>query len=186
MSTTHERRQHFRIDDEVYFDYRILNSGEMAFDKSITQQLLGIHGKRFMDTVQYFETIDKELEGLTQQLVGKEPSIAHYLNLLNAKIDFVSRQLFMGGKIHLRKVNISLGGMTFKTTEKVAVESALKMVIYVKPKMVPIIVDAKVVYCEHESGNYYRTAVQFYELNVEHEQLLSQHIMLAQFKNHGN
>lgn len=180
--TIHERRQHFRVDDQVYFDFRFLKPGEMTFDKSITQQLLGVNGIRFMDAVQYFESIDKELSGLTQQIGIKEPAVAHYLNLLNTKIDFISRQLFMGGKIHLRKVNLSLGGMTFHVMDKLEERTPLKMVIYTKPKMIPIIVDARVVYSKLERDNQFRTAVEFYALNAEQEQLLSQHIMLSQFK----
>lgn len=49
----------------------------------------------------------------------KEPALAHYLNLLNAKIDYLSRQMLMSSKVQLRKVNISLGGMAFKTMEQI-------------------------------------------------------------------
>ena len=115
----HERRQHFRIEDQVYFDYKIITSGEVCSDKSITEELLGQNGKRYLETTQYFQSLDYELAELTQSLALQEPALAHYLNLINAKIDYLARHLLIGDKINLRKVNISLGGMSFKTKDRV-------------------------------------------------------------------
>lgn len=182
----HERRQHFRIDDHIYFDYRIVGPGEFCSDLSITNQLLGENGQKYMEAAQYFQTIDYELAELTQALGMKEPALAHYLNLLNSKIDFLSRQLLMTSKIQLRKVNLSLGGMTFKTTELVKEKTNIKLIIYTKPKMAPIIVDSMVVYCQYQTDNNYRTSVSFNGLTHEQEQLLSQHILLAQVKNRSD
>jgi hypothetical protein len=178
----HERRQHFRIEDHMYFDYRIVNPGECFSDLSVTNQLLGESGQKYLEASQYFRSIDYELAGLTQALAVKEPTLAHYLNLLNAKIDYLCRHVFMTGKTQLRKVNISLGGMAFKTNEIVKEQTNLKIVIYTKPKMIPIILDAIVVYSQYQSEAHYRTAVSFSNLTVEQEQLLSQHILQAQAK----
>lgn len=176
----HERRQHFRIEDQVYFEYKILDTGNCYSDKSISDELLGQGGQRYLETMQYFQSLDYELAELTQSLALKEPAIAHYLNLINAKIDYLVRNLTIGDKTCLRKVNISLGGMSFKTKERVKEKTHLKIVIYTKPKMVPILINAMVVYSQYLSETSYRTAVQFESLTEEQEQLLSQHIMLAQ------
>ncbi|MDI9818521.1 MULTISPECIES: PilZ domain-containing protein [unclassified Legionella] len=176
----HERRQHFRIEDQVYFDYQLIGTDEFRSDKAITEDLLGHNGKKYLETTQYFQSLDYELSELTQTIGLHEPALAHYLNLLNAKIDHLSRHLFIDEKINLRKVNISLGGMSFKTKERIKEKTPMKIVIYTKPKMLPIVVDAIVVYSQFHNENQYRTAVQFVELNPEQEQLLSQHIMVAQ------
>lgn len=178
----HERRQHFRIDDHIYFDYRIIGPGEFCSDLSITNQLLGESGQKYMEAAHYFQNIDYELSELTQAIGLKEPALAHYLNLLNAKIDYISRQMLMSGNIQMRKANISLGGITFKTPEQLKEKTNLKLVIYTKPKMVPIIIDGLVVYSQYQSKTHYRTSVSFNELTHEQEQLLSQHILLAQVK----
>lgn len=176
----HERRQHFRIEDQIYFEYKILKPGNCYSDKSVTDDLLGMSGQRFIETTQYFESLDYELAELTQSLALKEPAIAHYLNLINAKIDYLVRHLTISDKTPLRRVNISLGGMSFKSKEKIKEKTQLKIVVYTKPKMVPIVINATVVYSQYLSETYYRTAVQFENLTQEQEQLLSQHIMLAQ------
>lgn len=182
----HEQRQYFRIDDNVYFDYRILIPGQFCSDLALTNQLLDEGGQRQMEASQYFQNINQELAVLTQTMGLKEPALAHYLNLLNAKIDYLSRQMFMSNKIQMHKVSLSLGGMAFKTTELVKEKTPLKLVIYTKPKMVPILVDAAVVYSKYIKENHYRTAVAFNSLTEEQEQLLSQHILEAQTKSRAD
>lgn len=182
----HERRQHFRIDDHLYFDYRIINPGEFCSDIAITNQLLGEGGQRYMEAAQYFQNIDYELAELTQAMGLKEPALAHYLNLLNAKIDYLCRQMLMTHKVQLRKVNISLGGMAFKTNELIKEKTPLKIVIYTKPKMIPIILDATVVYSQYQADSNYRTSVAFSGLTSDQEQLLSQHILQAQVKSRAD
>lgn len=182
----HERRQHFRIDDRMYFDYRVITPGEFCSDSAITSQLLGGNGKKFMEAAQYFQTIDSELSELTQEIALKEPALAHYLNLLNEKVEYLSRQMLMTGDLELRKVNISLGGMAFKTPELVKEQTNVKIVLYVKPKMIPIVVDARVVYSQYQNEAHYRTSVAFNGLTNEQEQLLSQHILLVQIKNRSD
>lgn len=175
-----ERRQHFRIEDQIYFEYKILEPGNCYSDKSISDDLLGQGGQRYLEAMQYFQSLDYELSQLTQSLAMKEPAVAHYLNLINAKIDYLVRNLTIGEKIRLKKVNISLGGMSFKSKQKIKEKTRLKVVIYTKPKMVPILINAVVVYSQYLSPTFHRTAIQFESLTYEQEQLLSQHIMHAQ------
>lgn len=182
----HERRQHFRIEDHIYFNYRILAPGEVYPDHIVIDQLLGENGQRYLEAAHYFQEIDYELAELTQVIGLKEPTIAHYLNLLNAKIDYLSRQMLMTNTIQLRKVNISLGGIAFKTNELIKEKTLLKLVIYTKPKMIPIIVEGTVVYSQYQNEHTYRTAVSFNGLTNEQEQILSQHILLAQAKHRSD
>ena len=176
----HERRQHFRIEDRVYFDYKVIEAGTIYTDKQITDELLGHSGKRYLETSQYFHNIDYELAELTQVLALKDPAFAHYLNLINAKIDHLTRHLLIGEKTRLRKVNLSLGGMAFKTKVRIKEQTMVKLVIYTKPKMIPVVLDALVVYSQFHNEKQHHTAVKFEKLTKEQEQLLSQHIVMAQ------
>jgi hypothetical protein len=178
----HERRQHFRIEDYLYFNYRVMEPGEMCSDRAVVDELLGKNGQRYLEASHYFQNIDYELAELTQAIALKDPALAHYLNLLNTKIDYLSRQMLMTNTIQMRKVNISLGGMAFKTAELIKEKTNLKMVIYTKPKMIPIILEATVVYSQYQGEHHYRTAVAFNGLTDEQEQILSQHILLGQVK----
>lgn len=182
----HERRQHFRIDDHIYFNYRIMKPGELCSDRAIIDELLGKNGQKYLDATHYFQEINYELTELTQVLALKEPTTAHYLNLLNAKIDYLSRQMLITNAIQIRKVNISLGGMAFKTPDLVKEKTLIKFVIYTKPQMIPIIIEGYVVSSLYQAEAHYRTAVAFSGLTQEQEQILSQHILLAQVKNRAD
>ncbi|MDR3443466.1 MAG: PilZ domain-containing protein [Legionella sp.] len=178
----HERRQHFRIEDHVYFNYRIMKPGEICSDRAVSDELLGKNSQRYLEASHYFQNIDYELAELTQAIALKDPALVHYLNLLNSKIDYLSRQMLMTNTVQMHKVNISLGGMAFKTPELLKEHTNLKMVIYTKPRMIPIIVEATVVYSQYQDEHHYRTAVTFNNLTEEQEQILSQHILLGQAK----
>jgi len=175
-----ERRQHFRIDDQIHFEYKILEAGSFISEKAIIEELLGKAGQRYLETTQYFQALDEQISELTQAIALKEAPLAHYLNLLNTKIDYLARHLMIGDKIQLRKVNISLGGMAFRSREHIKEKTRVKLVIYTKPKMIPIVLGAIVVNSLFLDEHSYRTAVQFEGLTHDQEQLLSQHIMLTQ------
>jgi hypothetical protein len=86
----------------------------------------------------------------------------------------------LSDKIHLRKVNISLNGIAFRSKEKIPEQSFLKVILYTKPHFLPIILNAICVYNRTINPHHYRVALQFENMTQEQEKLLSQHIMLAQ------
>lgn len=178
--TIFERRQHVRIDDHLHFEYRIIHPNEAYTDQDIENILLGKQGLNCIESHQRLKEIDQELAQLREKLALSDPTMAHYLNLLNAKIDFISQNLSVNNPSKLRKVNISLGGMAFKTPEKIDEKTPVKLIIYTKPNMIPLIVDSTVVYCQYQSEKHFHTAVEFISLTKEQEQLLSMHIMQAQ------
>jgi hypothetical protein len=181
-----ERRQHFRIEDHIYFEYKIMEPGCCYSEKIICDDLMGEDGRRYLETTEYFHSLDYELAELTKDLAMREPAIAHYLNLLNAKIDYLVRNLTLSEKMHLKKVNIGLGGMSFKSNDKIKEQTCLKIVIFTKPKMTPIVINALVVYCKYLNQGSYRVATQFEGLTYEQEQLLSQHIIHTQVQCRAN
>ncbi|WP_367606071.1 PilZ domain-containing protein [Legionella sp. W05-934-2] len=182
----HERRQHFRIDDQVYMDYRILSANEMQAESFIEKDLMGHSNQQYLETARYFEEIDRELAQVSQTLALTDPTAAHYLNLINAKVDYISRNLLVGESISLRKVNISLGGLRFTCRDNIDKGTMLKIVLYTKPKMIPIVVNACCVYSTHFKNDFYSISCQFKDMSLEQEQLLAQHIMHAQVKEKAN
>jgi len=180
--TVQERRQHFRIDDQLYFDYRIIDEESYHSEQAMISDLLGKSNQQYMETSEYFQSIERELNELTQNIALKDPAIAHYLNLINTKIDFLTRQLLVGENVNMRHVNLSLGGIAFKDSREIPPDTRAKLLIYTKPKMTPIIVNAICVHCQSVGDHKYRIAMKFESLNHEQEELLSQHIMLAQIR----
>lgn len=181
-----ERRQHYRIDDNVYMDYRIVTAYEMQSEAYIEEDLMGHSNQQYLDTTRYFEEIDRELAQVSQALALTDPTTAHYLNLINAKVDYISRNLLVGESISLRKVNISLGGIKFTCHEEIDDHSLLKIVLYTKPKMIPIVVNACCVKADRYKNDFFYISCQFIDMSLEQEQLLAQHIMHAQVQEKAN
>lgn len=178
--TIEEKRQYVRTEDQVYFDYRLMTHEEYCYDQSITEDLLGQHSQQVLEATQFFQGIDYELAKTAKALAEREPVLAHYLNLMNAKMDYLVRHLLIGNKVQMHRVNISLGGMSFKTKERLKGQAPIKIILYTRPKMLPVLLDAVVVYSQFQHVNQYRTAVEFLHLTVEQERMLTEHIMLAQ------
>lgn len=179
---TEERRQYFRIEDQVYFDYRLTSPEAYCYDQSITEDLLGQHNQNIIEATQFFQNVDYELAKTAKLLAEREPALVHYLNLINAKLDYLVRNLLIGDKVQMHRVNLSLGGMSFKTKERLKEQAPIKIILYTRPKMIPVLLDAVVVYSQFQHVNQYRTAVEFLHLTVEQKDMLTQHILLAHAK----
>ena len=173
-----ERREHVRIDDHLYFDFQVIFPEDHAND-SLSQHLSASDDQKYLEATQYFQQIDVDLNELSQTIAHKDPTIAHYLNLLNAKINFLSRKIMIKDEVELRQVNLSLGGMAFQTNKSLKMHSPLKAVIYTKTKMIPVLVNAIVVHCDPMDDGFFRIAIEFQDLSDDDEQVLAQHMMLA-------
>lgn len=182
----HENREHFRVEDQLCFEYKPIQSGTVCSDDEINDSLLRKKNSRYLEAMQYLQSMDNELIDIKRKVALKEPVLAHYLNLLNEKIDYLSRQLLIDEKIQLRKASLSLGGMSFKTKEKLDIDTYMKIVIYTKPRMIPILLDAVVINCTANHTHNHHTAVRFENLSTEQEELLAQHIILCQTRSRAN
>lgn len=177
-----DRRQHDRVDDQLYFDYRIFQSDSYQSEHDLINELLGPDNQQYIETSEYFSDIEAEMKHLTQDIALNTPSIAHYLNLINAKVDFLLRQLLISKKIDLIPVSLSLGGISFRATHKISRHTRAKLLIYTKPKMIPIITNGICLHCHGQKDAHYQITMKFEHLDNHQEQLLSQHILLAQVR----
>jgi hypothetical protein len=113
-----EQRETFRVDDIIYFDYKIINvpDKQLATDEDV----FGPAGQKYLETSQNLQNIDAEIAELTSAVALKDPTIAHFFNLLNSKIEFLSRMVLLENKLKFHEVNLSLGGMAFNVEKKLS------------------------------------------------------------------
>lgn len=175
-----ERREHYRIEDDLCFAYCVVEAKDALNEAAITKQLLGEKGQNYQEVMQYFRSIDNQLSEIEFMASKEEQNLVNYLKLLNSKIDYLANVLILNENQNCSKVNLSLNGMAFKTTEYLPEGTHLKLRINVKPKYVPIILDARVVYCQFNADERYRVAISFLGLSEKEEQYLNQHIMYSQ------
>lgn len=180
--TEEERREHYRVEDRVFFDYYIIETNKPFSDLEIQKKLLGEKGNEYFETTRYFNDLEQNMSDLSNSIAKENPAISQYLRLLNTKIDHLARKLLTHEQTKTQIVSLSLGGVSFETKEEIADKTHIKMLIYTKPNMVPLIVDGSAIYSEMIENNQFRTAVQFTDISHEQECLLSRHIMHVQIR----
>lgn len=177
-----ERREHYRVEDRIFFDYYVIDNRQSYSELDIQQKLLGEKGNEYFETAKYFNELEQDMFELSNSISEQHPAIAQYLHLLNAKIDHLTKKLLTHEQSKTCLVSLSLGGISFETNEKINEKAHIKVLIYTKPNMIPLIIDSSVIYSEQIDNGKYRTAVSFDNITHEHECLLSRHIMHVQVR----
>ena len=175
-----ERRQHYRVEDEISFDYCVVNAKDAFNEAAITKRLLGENGLRYQEIMDYFKPIDNQLSELEFMMSKDNQPLLHYLKLINNKVDYLTSALLLNEHSNSSRVDLSLNGLSFKTNEYIPEQSHLKIRINTKPQCIPIVLDAKVIYCKLQADERYRIATTFLDVNQKQEHLLNQHILSVQ------
>lgn len=175
-----EGRPYFRTKDEVYYGYELIQENPFVSNDPFSDKLVRYDSSEEFEMLQYLKSIDRELVNLYRSLADDHPALGQYLKLLNTKIDHLAERLVGKANTQSRKVNLSLNGMSFKTEKRIREKTLMKLIIYTKPNLLPIVVKAKVIYSQFHTKNHYHTAVEFESLTEEQADLLSHHIKLAQ------
>lgn len=179
----HERRERFRIDDKVHLDVRVLTDEEY-------QHLLQAP---FDDVAQY--SLVSQLRGLTAQagnlmvnIRKANPDVAHYLALLDRKIDMLAAQLEGsrgGGALAPdTRVNMSAGGLAFWREQPLQKGDKLDMRLVLFPSYLRIHALAEVVHAEEDTQapahHRFRVGVTFARLAEAEKDALVRHLIELQ------
>ncbi|MDZ7922971.1 MAG: PilZ domain-containing protein [Marinagarivorans sp.] len=174
MSTTpSDRREFFRVDDDVIFDVQPVDS-ETAHKSDPNDYGDG-------PTWEILEAL-AAIDHKTQQAASKlSPENYTYLNLLNTKVDLIARHTVFSHYQHLPKTRISLceDGIAFKNPRMLYKGSFVQMRIIFLPRFVPIITFAQIIRCESRE-NSYNVAAKFFRLDTRQQQLIAQTLIKAQ------
>ena len=120
-----ERRKYFRIDDVAILYHRVIEDRDEVNDA--VQQL---HIDRLTLKAK-FDAMSRELTPIKNKISAHSPSIAEYLDTLDAKINLISEVLMddemTAMDVSPQKVNISAGGMSFYSPQIVLKGSVLEL-----------------------------------------------------------
>jgi c-di-GMP-binding flagellar brake protein YcgR len=178
MSTQAERRQNFRIEDTIYLEYQRVN--EMAETENSNLPLadvcLGMRQLREMDL---------QAKHALANIRKHHSDIAHYLTILDHKIDTLSRMvgsIGMGSDVQpTTRVNIGSGGMAFDTREALekGEQLSLKMVLFPSHQCLQLM--ARVAYSHGGNGDgNYLTGLTFEDMPESQQDALIQHLLEVQ------
>ncbi len=179
-----ERREFFRIEDEVVLSYRV--TGEEELDALIRNLREGMPN-RFSASANFMAT-SRQMNGLLRKIHGQTPDLARYLEALDRKLNMLA-QLFVVEEIEhndqpTREVSLSAGGMSFQARGPLVVGDHLEVKLVLFPSLTGILTVGSVVYCEKlpqaDAEFPYRVAVEFSSLQDNERDLLVKHILNKQ------
>ncbi len=176
-----ERREFFRIDDEVALDYRLIDSSEVdRLLEKIQSQMVD----RFT-AASSFTATTRQMANVIHKIQTESPELARCLQAIDQKLNMIA-QLFVSEEIRekqqdTREVNLSAGGVAFRAQHKLPVDSLLELRMVLFPSLVGILTISRVIHCErvNDSNPQYpwQVAVEYEHLKETDRELLVRHIM---------
>lgn len=174
-----ERRQSFRIEDEVYLDYRPLREDE-APGENDNHDITGVC-RGLMQLRELNLQAGHAMVGIRKH----HNDVAHYLSIIDKKIEILAQMtgaIGMGGDIRpSTRVNIGSGGMAFAASESLVKGSrvALKLVLF--PSHLCLQLTARVAYSQADNGNgEFWTGLEFDPLPEHENDALIRHLLEKQ------
>ena len=176
-----ERREYFRIDDEIALDYRLISEDE-------ADQLQERMRSRLVDrftAASSFAATTRQMAHVIHKVQTESPELARCLQAIDHKLNMIA-QLFVSEEMGLnqqpsREVNLSAGGVAFRAQHEIKVGSTLELRMVLFPSLVGILTISRVIHCERTSdagGQFpWQVAVEYEHLREADRELLVRHIM---------
>lgn len=180
-----ERREHFRINDTVLLDYKVI-------DHDTAEKL----GKRLANPLLEDEQQQTQLRSLqtaftmvTDQINHYDREVARALRLLNEKIDIISRNIHkqQTGEESENKtieVNLSGGGFAFLASDPMEAKTPLAVAIGLQSSHITIDAVAHLIACKQvesdDPATPYLYRLAFTYMNEVDRSLLIKHILTRQ------
>ena len=176
-----ERREYFRIDDEVALDYRPISQDEAErLQKKIQSRMVD----RFT-AASSFTATSRHMTHVMHKVQNQSPELARCLQAIDQKLNMIA-QLFVSEEINLheqptREVNLSAGGIAFRVQHEIKVDSLLELRMVLFPSLVGLLTISRVIQCERAGdGNLkfpWLISVVYEHLREADRELLVRHIM---------
>ncbi len=179
VKQTTERREHYRIKDEVVLQYRRLA-------ESTCEQLAGRVGDSLPNAFSIkarFLALDQRMIPALKQIESTSPAVARYLCLLDQKLgilaEYITRQELDALRSEPVEVDISAGGIAFGTDIPIERGALLELQLLLLPSLVGIQAYGRVVYCKPAPGPSpaYRVGVRYECIQEEDRDLIAQHVL---------
>ena len=175
-----DRRDYFRIDDDVIMTYRAIPQEESPAAFRAVQQTLRASGT--LTTT--LAGISERTTFLKQQIRRQSPALADYLGILEDKLDMLARALMLRDmgvdEESTREVNLSAGGIEFHSDEPIPPGTMLEMKFVVFPSRHGILAGGKVIRCDPNLADGlspYQVAVEFAFIRETDRQLIIKHVL---------
>ncbi|MGW8310779.1 MAG: PilZ domain-containing protein [Thiogranum sp.] len=176
-----ERREYFRIADEIALDYQLLKDEEVD---GLLERMRSRLVDRFT-AASSFAATTRQMAHLIHKVQTESPELARCLQAIDQKLNMIA-QLFVSEQMALddqptREVSLSAGGVAFRAQHELRTGSLLELRMVLFPSMIGILTISRVIHCERmDDGNSqfpWQVAVEYEHLRETDRELLVRHIM---------
>ncbi len=176
-----ERREYFRIDDEIALDYRLIGDDEVD---RLVERIKSRQVDRFT-AASSFAATTRQMTHVMHKVQSESAELARCLQAIDQKLNMVA-QLFVTEEMELneqptREVNLSAGGVAFRAQHEIGMDSLLELRMVLFPSLVGILTVSRVIQCERINDDNrqfpWQIAVVYEHLRESDREHLVRHIM---------
>ncbi|MBI5461884.1 MAG: PilZ domain-containing protein [Gammaproteobacteria bacterium] len=176
-----ERREYFRIDDDVLLQVRQVDEAEVA---DIAEHIGDRMPDRFTVAAN-FAVSSRQMSRLLHGIMADTPDTARCLRMVDQKLNHLAR-LFVNeaverGAFTRLHVNLSAGGLVFPSSVSFAPGTLLETRMVLPPSSMGILTVSRVVHCDPRDaaadGCAWLVAVEYVHIREADRDLLVSHIM---------
>lgn len=176
-----ERRQFFRIKPQVALEYQSVTEQDVR----TSQQPYQFDVSPYFLLLTELHELEADSSHVMRKLSEKDPNLAAYLQLLNAKIDAVAKAVSAKGMDEVRQMSmqttdLSEGGMSFIGAQPLDIGQFVAMKIVLPDACIGLLVYAQVQRCEKLDNGGYDLGVAFHKLPENCRTLLARYVIESQ------
>lgn len=180
ISDDDERRRFFRIDDEVILEFLAISEEQYSH---ADEELEDIQNSAFGLSAD-FATLNHEYNPTLHSIKNNLPEVAHYFELVNAKLDKLSHHILdreLIAQHHgMQSVNLSASGIAFECNETFTDNQPMKIRLVLLPEKIGILVFGRVRRKISDKNNV--LCIDFEHLRYNDQELMIKHNLNRQME----
>jgi len=165
-----ERRDFFRIDDEVFIEIQAISEEEY---NSAPETLQNLDDDSFSLSAN-FAILNNKINPVLNNIKQLHPDIGEYLEVINNKIDSLSQHILYENSDYdeqkLVHVNLSASGIQLESQQNLNVGQTLKLELVLLPEKIGVIIFGRVVEMKEST-----LTIRFEHLRPEDQELMIKH-----------
>lgn len=184
-SIPEDRRQFFRIDDEVSLFYKQVEEQKAIAASQVTDDVLSN-----CSLVTALDVLDQESRIILYRLEKHQPEIAEYLKIIDSKISLVAQAVMRQGhdfsEGNIRNANISASGLAFECDETMQEGEFLEIKLLLTSCLAVIVIYGKVIHCKENTlanaAMPYQIGIEYINLKEQDREVLIKHVVKRQMQ----
>jgi len=173
--STDERREFFRIEDDVYLELETISAEEY---NSAEEVLANLHNDSFSLSAD-FATLNNNLHPVLNNIKQLHPDIAQYLELLNNKIDSLGELLLHKSSAYDENkrinANFSASGIKFESEAAHNEGDLIRLELVLFPEKIGVLVFGKIIKTTQSTEQKQIVSIEFEHIRTEDRELMIKH-----------